>query len=686
MNKSHTEQNSSKAPSFAKWLSPLIKPLDRLFDWIYSSQYNPMYRSGTIATGLLVIVSITGVYLLFVYRIGSPYESMVEIQNQIFLGRWIRALHRYASDAAMVAVVIHILRLMFEGRTWGPRMLAWVSGVFMLFIMLGSAWTGFVMVWDKHGQELAITKAQILNVIPFLEGIITRSFSGSAAIGSSFFFMNLFLHVALPLAMTIGLYIHTSKLNNPAWVPVKPIFKWLTISLTILSIVWPAALGPGADLLSVGGIYPIDWFYSFFMPIVWKLSAGAGMIFWLFVFFFLASMPWWWRPAKEKQPGKSVHHEESCEGCRQCYTDCPFDAIEMKPRTKGTGSEEVAMVLQDMCVSCGLCSGSCSQLAIGPEDRSGRAQLTRVKELKAQYPEGGLIFIYCDNLYAPGKEMISVLEKEISVPLVPYPVDCLGSIHPSTIQFMQTHFKNVFTLGCPPRACTARDGQSIFKRRMFENLNPAQPGKINLQHLGNIAASAGEKEYIRREFMKFAQANGILKNQASLTEKPTVVEYLKRFIFTAVFLAVIAYISEIPGGTEVNTSFIRMAIRLPGQVLETCRDLTLEELEKRPIHMRKPRECTAKALSYQLVVKMDGKVTYEETISPHGARGDKPLFAEKDIPVEPGSHQVDIEFKPLNDTQGKALVFNYSFKEEFTKGRAILVGYNGTTRSLEYKK
>ena len=95
----------------------LLGAADRLFDRVYSSRYNPLYRSGTLASLCLAIALATGVYLLFVYEIGRPYESVEAIQRDVWLGRWIRALHRYASDAAVAAVLLHVLRLLIQGKT-----------------------------------------------------------------------------------------------------------------------------------------------------------------------------------------------------------------------------------------------------------------------------------------------------------------------------------------------------------------------------------------------------------------------------------------------------------------------------------------------------------------------------------------------------------------------------------------
>ena len=82
------------APRAAGFFSGLLRLCDRFFDWAYHSSSNPLYRSGTLATGLLLVATATGVYLLFFYKVSAPYESMRVIQDQWFLGRWMRALHR----------------------------------------------------------------------------------------------------------------------------------------------------------------------------------------------------------------------------------------------------------------------------------------------------------------------------------------------------------------------------------------------------------------------------------------------------------------------------------------------------------------------------------------------------------------------------------------------------------------
>ncbi|MEQ9569510.1 MAG: cytochrome b N-terminal domain-containing protein, partial [Longimicrobiales bacterium] len=129
--------------------------LDEWFDRVYSSRLNPLYQSGPLAVALFLVLLATGLYLLLFYRIGAPYASVARIHEQAWVGRWIRSLHRFASDAMVVAVAVHAVRMFVRGRSWGPRALAWLSGIVLTGIVFLIGWTGFVMVWDVHGQLLA---------------------------------------------------------------------------------------------------------------------------------------------------------------------------------------------------------------------------------------------------------------------------------------------------------------------------------------------------------------------------------------------------------------------------------------------------------------------------------------------------------------------------------------------------
>ena len=54
----------------------LLRPADALGNRIYGWRSNPLYQSGTIVVALYLVVVVTGVWLVFFYKVGAPWESV----------------------------------------------------------------------------------------------------------------------------------------------------------------------------------------------------------------------------------------------------------------------------------------------------------------------------------------------------------------------------------------------------------------------------------------------------------------------------------------------------------------------------------------------------------------------------------------------------------------------------------
>ncbi|MDH3497824.1 MAG: cytochrome b N-terminal domain-containing protein, partial [Gemmatimonadota bacterium] len=317
------------------WGRRALTTADAAANRVYGWRHNPLYHSGALTLALLAVVLGTGIYLVFFYRIGAPYASVARLTDQVWLGRWIRTLHRYASDAAVVFAAIHAFRMLVQERSWGPRALAWVSGLVLLGVVFVCGWTGYVMIWDAHGLALAREGARLLDALPLFSEPISRGFVGERAVPNAFFFLNLFLHVALPVALGLVLWVHVARIARPAlWPPRALTWGGLAVLLG-LSLVVPAALGPEADLLRLHGAAPFDWFYSFWLPASVRLPVGGVWGLGLALGSAAVLLPWLWRPARVARPGPSVVNERLCSGCRQCYLDCPYEAIAMVEREDG---------------------------------------------------------------------------------------------------------------------------------------------------------------------------------------------------------------------------------------------------------------------------------------------------------------------------------------------------------------
>lgn len=228
--------------------------VNRLYGW----KYNPLYHSGVLAATLLGVVMVTGLYLIFFWGVSAPYASVERITTRVFLGAFTRSMHRYASDAAIVAVLIHALRMWLQRRTWGPRALAWLSGFVLLATIWVLGWTGYVMVWDVQGEVLAREGARWLDALPLFSEPISRAFDGERALPGAFFFLNLFAHVALPVALGLVFWLHVARVARPHLLPPRGLLWGVIGLLAAASVLLPVRMAPPADPFRLPVAAPYD--------------------------------------------------------------------------------------------------------------------------------------------------------------------------------------------------------------------------------------------------------------------------------------------------------------------------------------------------------------------------------------------------------------------------------------------
>lgn len=476
-----------------RFVRRLLAPADALVNRLYGWRFNPLYHSGALVVLTFVLLTVTGLYLVFFYRLGSPHASIVRITEQVWLGRWIRSLHRYASDAAVVAVAIHAFRMFAQNRSWGPRALAWVSGLLLFGLVFVLGWTGYVMVWDVQGMVLAREGARFLDALPLFSEPISRAFVGERDLPSAFFFLNLFLHVALPIGLGALLWLHVSRVARPGLLPPRGLAWGVTGGLLALSILWPAPAGSPADLFRLPSRAPYDAFYGFWLPLT---QGSPGAVAWIGVGIAAAAAvltPWWSRPRVAQRPRPSVVNERLCTGCEQCYLDCPYEAISMVERTDGrTGI--MAKVNPALCVSCGICAGSCAPMGVGPPARTGRDQLAGVRDFVTAWgpPPDQVVVVACTH-GAGGVGLESSIE---GAPVLP--VDCAGSLHTSVLEYLvRSGAGGVLIVACPPRDCQHREGPKWLEQRLYHEREAELKDRVDRRRVRLAYADLGERGAVR---------------------------------------------------------------------------------------------------------------------------------------------------------------------------------------------
>lgn len=452
-------------PRIARLLDRVLRPVDRLFNRVYTADWNPLYKSGTLAVLFLAVTLVTGIYLFILYEIGDPYGSVAAL-DATWHGSFMRSVHRYAADLAVIAILVHIVKILASGRTWGPRALAWVSGIALLGLVLLCGWTGLVMAWDVQGQLVAIEGGRLFDLLPILSEPLSRTFSRPDGVGRSFFFMNLFLHVALPLGLAALFWVHSSRVARASFLPPRAVWRYLLGLVAVVSIVVPVPLPPPADLLAVPVDVPLDLFYAFWLPLARSVSPGQHFLAWVVFIGISVSVPWWWRPRGARIVPSRVD-EERCAGCMQCYLDCPYEAISMVPRESPSAlSEIVGRVDPELCVSCGICSGSCAPMGVGPGGATGRDQLIDLERFLAARPLTATDVVVVGCRFGAGSDSRWAAAEDVAL----YSSGCSGSVHTSVIEtLLGSGAAGVFMLTCPERDCIYREGPTWLRERLYND-------------------------------------------------------------------------------------------------------------------------------------------------------------------------------------------------------------------------
>lgn len=490
-----------------------LRPLaavDALCNRLYGWRCNPLYQSGTIVVSLYLVLVATGLWLLLFYRVGSPYESVAWLTANPWIGNWVRGLHRYASDLAVVATVVHAFRMFAQRRSWGPHALAWVSGVVLLAILMVCGWTGYVMVWDTFGGLLAREGARLADTLPVLSEPTSRAFTGESPVPTAFFFLTLFAHVGLPLGAGVVFWLHIRRVARAAMLPPRRLLWTIAGALTVTAVLFPLEMAPESTPFTLPETVPIDLFFAFWLPLSRQMSPGAALAAGLAVVVGLAVVPFLTRPRQDEVP-PSVVDEDLCTGCEQCALDCPYGAIAMTTRADGR-PERLAHVDPSLCVSCGICAGSCAPMGIGPPGRTGRDQLARLRALLAgpDWQPGALVVIGCEQGAARFGPDITARGG------LPLPVSCAGNLHTSVIELLvRGGAGGVLVAGCPPRDCRHREGPQWLTARVYHEREAELQARVDRRRVRVVWVNAADRRGLLAAFDEFAASIAALPPPAA---------------------------------------------------------------------------------------------------------------------------------------------------------------------------
>ncbi|WP_416441335.1 cytochrome b N-terminal domain-containing protein [Leeuwenhoekiella sp. A16] len=188
------------------------------------TKWNYIWGSGVLFC--FTVQVITGIALSFMYQpsVNAAYESLQHIENEAFLGSFIRGLHNWGASGMVVLLGVHMARVYLNAAYKYPREMSWISGVFLLGITVTMAFTGQLLRWDGNGVWTAILGAEQMGRIPVIGDYVAYFFLGGKTMGGQtlnrFFSMHVFLLPGL-LSGIIGYHIFL-VFKNGISEPPKP--------------------------------------------------------------------------------------------------------------------------------------------------------------------------------------------------------------------------------------------------------------------------------------------------------------------------------------------------------------------------------------------------------------------------------------------------------------------------------
>ena len=218
-------------PGFQTWLHNRLPVVSLLYDTLMlptPKNLNWMWIWGIVLTFCLALQIVTGIVLAMHYtpNVDLAFASVEHIMRDVNGGVMLRYLHANGASLFFFAVYCHIFRGLYYGSYKSPREVTWVIGMIIYFLMIVTAFMGYVLPWGQMSFWGATVITGLFGAIPGVGTALQEWLLGGFAIGNATLNRFFSLHYLLPfvIAGLVGVHIwafHTTGNNNPTGVEVR---------------------------------------------------------------------------------------------------------------------------------------------------------------------------------------------------------------------------------------------------------------------------------------------------------------------------------------------------------------------------------------------------------------------------------------------------------------------------------
>ena len=259
------------------------------------------WNFGSLLFLCLIIQILTGLFLAIHYTadINLAFNRVNHICRDVNYGWLLRTIHANGASFFFICIYLHVGRGIYYGSyLFTPT---WLVGVIILFLVIGTAFIGYVLPWGQISFWGATVITNLLSAIPYLGIDLVQWVWGGFAVDNATLTRFFTFHFILPfivLAITIIhiLFLHETGSNNPIGlnsnidkIPFHPYFTFkdivgfivITIILIILVLINPYLLGdpdnfiPANPLVTPVHIQP-EWYFLFAYAILRSIPNKLG--------------------------------------------------------------------------------------------------------------------------------------------------------------------------------------------------------------------------------------------------------------------------------------------------------------------------------------------------------------------------------------------------------------------------
>lgn len=281
---------------------PLFRIINHaLVDLPAPSNISSWWNFGSLLGLCLIVQILTGLFLAIHYtaNIERAFDSVNHICRDVNYGWLIRTLHANGASFFFICIYLHVGRGLYYNSFLYIQ--TWSIGVLILFVVIGTAFIGYVLPWGQISFWGATVITNLLSAIPYLGTELVQWLWGGFAVDNATLTRFFTFHFLLPfiiLALTIVhlLFLHQTGSNNPLGInrnfdkiPFHPYYSFkdlfgfivMLILLTLLTIIDPYGLGdpdnfiPANPLVTPPHIQP-EWYFLFAYAILRSIPNKLG--------------------------------------------------------------------------------------------------------------------------------------------------------------------------------------------------------------------------------------------------------------------------------------------------------------------------------------------------------------------------------------------------------------------------